>query len=324
MCVLSLVGLGLTGSGNAFAVGTDTGDASTIRALSQVAKYVGTDMAPLENLSSGSDRRGEGSARDEKTSRRDGRLVTDPIVPATIGGEQRQVRPGMTVQSGLAGSLSIARGAKPTGVQYSAVLHTQEAPSRIEYSLASGVQAREIGDGILFLGTNGQLLGGVRPAWAIDSVGRRVPTRLLVTGGSLVQEIDHKSGTFSYPIVADPYFESGTVDPSSIRINWNGRGSWDVHLSLTWLGRFAAGYNPDLVIGPGYRDLSLAYPREVRPATMYQQWSFHVIGSAASFTFDLEGWRRSLPNWRSTEIWAGVQAAIRSRNPQMIARACNW
>lgn len=51
----------------------------------------------------------------------------------------------------------------------------------------------------------GEYVGGVAPAWAKDANGTQVPTRYEINGSTLTQIVDHTSGGFAYPIVADPW-----------------------------------------------------------------------------------------------------------------------
>jgi hypothetical protein len=47
----------------------------------------------------------------------------------------------------------------------------------------------------------------VEPPWAVDTNGRSVPTHFEVRGAALVQVVDHHTGDFAYPIVADPKYK---------------------------------------------------------------------------------------------------------------------
>jgi len=48
------------------------------------------------------------------------------------------------------------------------------------------------------------MVGYLLTPWAFDAEGRAVPTRFVVDGMKLTQEVDHLSDDFTYPIVSDP------------------------------------------------------------------------------------------------------------------------
>jgi hypothetical protein len=56
------------------------------------------------------------------------------------------------------------------------------------------------------LDVDGSLIGVFSAPWAYDANGTIVPTRFEIEGNQLVQVVDHTAGSYSYPIVADPWW----------------------------------------------------------------------------------------------------------------------
>lgn len=95
-----------------------------------------------------------------------------------------------------------------TGVRIMHLLEGPKSPTRFATKLEADKPIDPVfydETGQVFLhDTDGVFLGEIEPAWAIDAEGRAVPTRYTWEEGHLVQHVDHTSGDFTYPIVADP------------------------------------------------------------------------------------------------------------------------
>jgi len=55
---------------------------------------------------------------------------------------------------------------------------------------------------------DGTAIGRVAKPWARDANGAEVPTHFEIAGTTLTQIIDHRSGPYAYPIVADPFWDT--------------------------------------------------------------------------------------------------------------------
>lgn len=55
---------------------------------------------------------------------------------------------------------------------------------------------------------DGTAIGRVEIPWARDANGATVPTHYEIAGTTLTQVIDHRSGPYAYPIVADPFWDT--------------------------------------------------------------------------------------------------------------------
>lgn len=93
-------------------------------------------------------------------------------------------------------------------VQILTIIDEAGAPEKYSYPLdvPDGASLAVGEDGAVHItGADGEFMGGVAPAWAVDARGAAVPTRYEVAGTTLTQVIAHDAGEFSYPIVADPW-----------------------------------------------------------------------------------------------------------------------
>lgn len=95
------------------------------------------------------------------------------------------------------------------GVRILATLDSPEANPLIEFELDLPDMAQVVfheDNTAEIHNAEGQLLAAVGPAWAVDATGKEVPTWYEYEDGHFYQYIDHLSGDYAYPIVADPAF----------------------------------------------------------------------------------------------------------------------
>lgn len=94
-----------------------------------------------------------------------------------------------------------------SGVRIMHVIEERSAPVEYATRFLAGTPISPVlvESGKLFLhDTDGVYVGELEAPWAVDAVGVPVPTRYEWRDGTLVQIVDHHSGNFNYPIVADP------------------------------------------------------------------------------------------------------------------------
>lgn len=218
----------------------------------------------------------------------------------------------ITVEAALPGSVALAEGGTAVfsagedysvaplphadgSVQIVTVIESNEAPDRYDYQLSGpSVNTLQIVDnGMVFLlDAEGKFAGGVSAPWAFDANGVAVPTHFEVHGTTLTQVVDHKSGSFAYPISADPWLGINLwgliwTDTYSgqTRINLNlsqwGKDNWTTP-PLILLG---AGWDEALNRSPGIR--SALTSKE----TIHQQFDCHAFGAPFAGTWNLEKFR---------------------------------
>lgn len=200
---------------------------------------------------------------------------------------------------------------KDGSIQLINVLADSAAPERYEYDFSSTTPVSiTLKDGVaLILDVNGDFIGGVTAPWAYDAHGVAVPTHFEIAGSTLIQVVEHSSGSYTYPISADPYmgqklFSSVTADTveKDIRINLNPT-------------KFGRGMPPWVMTGAGWSE-AIAWPGPVpvgsllrSKATLRQQFDCHAFGNAFAGTWNLERFRKN-----RTTVWS-VGVAIHH---------CNW
>lgn len=138
---------------------------------------------------------------------------TDPAVPdltvtlpsLTGTDEARQADDGTIVYtSDDDASIAVQPLADGT-TRFLSILENKDATERFEYRF-EGTDLRLQTDGSVLAYVNGASVGAVAPAWAFDAAGTAVPTHYEVDGDILTQVVDHTSGSFEYPITADPWW----------------------------------------------------------------------------------------------------------------------
>lgn len=95
------------------------------------------------------------------------------------------------------------------GIRIISALESPEADPLLEFTLDIPESAEVIfhDDGTVEISNqDGELLGAVGSAWAIDAEGKQVPTWYEYENGHFYQYVDHLSGEYAYPIAADPAF----------------------------------------------------------------------------------------------------------------------
>lgn len=131
------------------------------------------------------------------------------------------------------------------GVQMLTTIASADAPESFSYQVdvpqGGAITLADDGTAVISDAEGSPLITTTAP-WAVDANGTSVPTRYEVDGNNLIQVVDHTTGDFAYPIVADPTYW------------WGGKEWWSsarVNVSLVSAG--VAGYvgmaGPALIVG---------------------------------------------------------------------------
>lgn len=99
-----------------------------------------------------------------------------------------------------------------SGVQMLTTVKSASAPTQYAYAmtLPRGGQVQVLGTGQAVITDGaGKTLATVAAPWAVDANGAKVPTRFKTDGQTLTQVVDHTSGRYAYPVVADPSISFG-------------------------------------------------------------------------------------------------------------------
>lgn len=117
-------------------------------------------------------------------------------------------------------------------VQILSVLHDADAPTSFEYDVAvgpGGSLVMAVDGGVRLLDGAGQEVASVAAPWALDALGKHIPTWFLVEQNRLTQIVDTASvDDVQYPVVADPavsatYYRYDAVNVSRT-YNWTNKG----------------------------------------------------------------------------------------------------
>lgn len=137
-------------------------------------------------------------------------------LPAVSGSKDAVVAGDGTVTFGSkTTSTSVAIRAFDQGVRIHVVLWSTQADSEYSYPVdmpEGGTIQTLANGGLVFADSDNSLLGGFAAPWAKDSDGRSVPTHYEIRSNTVVQIVEHKSGDFKYPVVADPYLGVDLID----------------------------------------------------------------------------------------------------------------
>jgi hypothetical protein len=101
------------------------------------------------------------------------------------------------------GSSSAVFANSDSSVTFVSVVESPDSPVRYTYEY-EGAELKQSPDGGVTLWSEGIQVGYLLTPWAVDASGQDVPTHYEVDGSKLTQVVDHMSGTYAYPIVADP------------------------------------------------------------------------------------------------------------------------
>lgn len=89
------------------------------------------------------------------------------------------------------------------GVRLQTVLQSGDAPDEYTYVFGEGVELDVQDTGYVLAFADGELVGILDPAWAIDANGNDVPTRYVSDGSELSQIVETGEAT-AFPVTADP------------------------------------------------------------------------------------------------------------------------
>lgn len=194
---------------------------------------------------------GEGGSVSVPQDPSDGVEVTAGTTPVAIGlPEAGEASTAITSESGAIIYPSRSGAANTVvplddGVQMLTTITSADAPSSFAYQIdapqGGSVILNQDGTAVISDAEGKPLITTSAP-WAVDANGTAVPTHYEVEGTRLIQVVDHATGDFSYPIVADPTYW------------WGGKEWWSasrVNVALASAG--VAGYvgmaGPALIVG---------------------------------------------------------------------------
>lgn len=223
------------------------------------------------------------------------------------------------------GSVNVPIIKRDGSLQLTVLLFSSSSPTRYDYKIGSSESLKIVQYGrvpLVFM--NGKFVGAVAPAWAKDAKGRDVPSHFEVSGTTITQVVDHQSGAFSYPIVADPWlginlFSSVYLAPWTylsqpvVNLNLSSWG-WLVYSGVAQGGLPAGFALGQAILDTAGWDEAWGKGGAIRSAldkpSQRQQFSCHALGALAAGEWNLEKGR---PNRLNGNWGAGVAV-----------HHCNW
>jgi hypothetical protein len=120
------------------------------------------------------------------------------------------VRGETIVFDGTSASNSVAVQRTTDGVRALVGIAAPEAAERYAFTVSGDAASLAWQDdgSVLASRADGTAIGRVETPWARDANGAKVPTHYEIAGTTLTQVIDHRSGPYAYPIVADPFWDT--------------------------------------------------------------------------------------------------------------------
>jgi hypothetical protein len=126
---------------------------------------------------------------------------------------------GAVAYDGNDGSSTAAIVKTDGSIQFSTVIANENAPSKYSYDFSSPSALTLTMDpqtgSVSVIDANGKWAGGLAPAWALDSDGKKVKTFYTVDGSSVTQHVDVTQPGITFPVVADPWLGITLVDHTS-------------------------------------------------------------------------------------------------------------
>lgn len=166
--------------------------------------------------------------------------------------------------------------------------------------------------GVFILDSQDNIVGGFASPWATDANGREVPTHYELKDGNLVQVVDHQSGNYAYPIVADPYLGFDLIKSARWSLTSDG---WTLNVTPTLWARSHAG---SYYVGQkGWDELYEKYKYRglsTNLGGMRDQWICHqqivAIRAPRKPTWNIDEW------WPDVSYWETVNTSCNPGGPR--------
>lgn len=198
--------------------------------------------------------------------------ITVPIgLPSDVADASHRVAEDGTVYYDAADSVDVAVQVLEDAVRIITILDDATAPTEYEYSFGE-FTPRLNADGsatLTYVGSGFTAeMGQIEAPWAVDRNGTPVPTSYSVSGNSIIQVVDHTSGDYAYPIIADPQYGYGWA----FYVFFN-RAETATIATMGWgvaVLSAACGYAGQVVLGPAGAAAGVAACAIVSGTIVYQ------------------------------------------------------
>jgi hypothetical protein len=128
----------------------------------------------------------------------------------------------------------------PQGLRALVHIDSPEAPERFDFPIGGDVATLRLTEdgGAAALNELGEVITVAAPPWATDAIGTSVPTHDEIHGTTLTQVVEHHGGTYTYGIVADPWWNPFSwLDDIWNSVSGVSRATFDSAATPGWLTR---------------------------------------------------------------------------------------
>ncbi len=170
---------------------------------------------------------------------------------------------------------------KPTtiGFDVDALLRSAQGPERLYFRVGMPVGAALVSDGQdgARVTVEGQTIASILPPKAQDAAESSVPVSMSVSGDLLVVSVDHRVGSYEYPIDVDPSIIDTQLAKSGAK-----RANWEFNSEPSGSTKF--GHTNAVCKGPGEQYLETCATGEYK-AGEFAVWIYQTRGNSKIFEF---------------------------------------
>jgi streptogramin lyase len=170
---------------------------------------------------------------------------------------------------------------KPTtnGFDVDALLRSSQSPEQLYFRVGMPAGAALVGDsqGGASVTREGQTIASVLPPAAQDAAESSVPVSMIVSGDLLVISVDHRAGSYQYPIDVDP-----SIIDSQLAASGAKRANWEFGSEPAGSTKF--GHTNAVCKGPGEQYLETCATGEYKTGE-FAVWIYQTRGNSKIFEF---------------------------------------
>ncbi len=170
---------------------------------------------------------------------------------------------------------------KPTtiGFDVDALLRSTQSPEQLYFRVGMPVGATLASDGQggARVTVEGQTIASILPPKAQDAAESSVPVSMSVSGDLLVVSVDHRAGSYQYPIYVDPSIIDSQLTKSGAK-----RANWEFNSEPSGSTKF--GHTNAACKGPGEQYLETCATGEYKTGE-FAVWIYQTRGNSKIFEF---------------------------------------
>jgi RHS repeat-associated protein len=211
---------------------------------------------------------------------------------------------------------------KLNGADLSALIRSPESPQELRYHVGVPLGAKLVaGDSGAVIRRGQKLIARIPAPWARDAQETVVPTEMQISGDDLVVKVDHRQGSYAYPILLDPELLEVITESSEGWAYSSGEGFGNEFEGL--IGPSGGSY---LHSGPGALALSLTNETGDLPVESPPETSYEEGGRLADKFVSQQEWLPNLEDWINAIYFDGISSSGISSAPaysRFEIEACN-